>query len=74
MKRVCKSHDRTLIDFRPLTISTDSTTPLTYNITIMEGGAADNSTSTFSKSFFTIGEKAQEPGVRSMVVDKECLA
>ena len=31
-------NDRTLIDFRPLTISTDSTTPLTYNITIMEGG------------------------------------
>lgn len=50
-------NDRTLIDFRPLTISTDSTTPLTYNITIMErGAAAINSTSTFSKSFFTIGE------------------
>jgi hypothetical protein len=47
-------NDRTLIDFRPLTIATDSTTPLTYNITIMEDGV-DNSTSTFSKSFFTIG-------------------
>jgi len=47
-------HDRTLIDFRPLTVSTDSTTPLTYNITIMEGGT-DNSTTTFSRSFFTIG-------------------
>jgi len=47
-------HDRTLIDFRPLTVSTDSTTPLTYNITIMEGGA-DNATTTFSKSFFAIG-------------------
>jgi hypothetical protein len=32
-------NDRTLIDFRPLTISTDSTTPLTYNITIIKGGA-----------------------------------
>jgi hypothetical protein len=48
-------NDRTLIDFRPLTISTDSTTPLTYNVTIMEDGA-DNSTSTFSKSFFAIGQ------------------
>jgi hypothetical protein len=48
-------NDRTLIDFRPLTISTDSTTPLTYNVTIMEDGA-DNSTSTFSKSFFVIGQ------------------
>ena len=47
-------HDRTLIDFRPLTVTTDSTTPLTYNVTIMEGGA-DNATSTFSRSFFTIG-------------------
>jgi hypothetical protein len=47
-------HDRTLIDFRPLTVSTDSTTPLTYNITIMEGGA-DNATTTFSRSFFAIG-------------------
>jgi hypothetical protein len=48
-------NDRTLIDFRPLTISTGSTTPLTYNVTIMEDGA-DNSTSTFSKSFFVIGQ------------------
>jgi hypothetical protein len=43
-----------LIDFRPLTVTTDSTTPLTYNITIMEGGA-DNATTTFSRSFFAIG-------------------
>ena len=35
-------NDRTLIDFRPLTVSTDSTTPLTYNITIMERGADSN--------------------------------
>jgi plastocyanin len=48
-------HDRTLIDFRPLTVSTDSTTPLTYNITIMEDGT-DNATTIFSRSFFTIGE------------------
>ena len=47
-------HDRTLLDFRPLTVSTDGTTPITYNITIMEGGT-DNSTTTFSRSFFTIG-------------------
>ena len=47
-------HSRTLIDFRPLTVTTDSTTPLTYNITIMEGGA-DNATAIFSRSFFAIG-------------------
>ena len=48
------NHDRTLIDFRPLTVSTDSTTPITYNITILEG-ATDNSTTIFSRRFFTIG-------------------
>jgi plastocyanin len=48
-------NDRTLIDFRPITVTTDSTTPLTYNITIIEKGI-ENATSTFSKSFFTIGE------------------
>jgi plastocyanin len=47
-------NDRTFIDFRPLTVSTGSTTPLTYNITIMKGGT-DNATTTFSRSFFTIG-------------------
>ena len=48
-------NDRTLIDFRPLTVSTGSTTPLTYNITIMGGGIDNATTTTFSRSFFTIG-------------------
>jgi plastocyanin len=47
-------HDRTLLDFRPLTVSTDSTTPITYNITIIDN-TSENKTTVFSRSFFAVG-------------------
>lgn len=47
-------HDRPLIGFRPLTVATVSTTSISYNIAILEG-PINNSTITFSRSFFTVG-------------------
>jgi plastocyanin len=44
---------RTLLDFRPLTIPLDRSTPLTYNITIFK----NNTDKVFSKTFTTAGEK-----------------
>lgn len=45
-------HNRTLLDFRPLSLTTESTTPITYNIAISD---KSNATTTFSRSFFVIG-------------------
>ena len=41
---------RALLDFEPLTIPLDKTTPLTYNITIIK-----NDSPVFSKTFVTVG-------------------
>lgn len=44
-------HSRALLNFKPLTVSLDKTTPITYNVTMT------NSTDTiFSKTFVTSGE------------------
>ncbi len=42
---------RTLFDFKPLTVSLDKTTPLTYNITLIKNGEK-----VYSKTFVTSGE------------------
>lgn len=47
---------RTLLDFKPLTVPLDRTTPLAYNITIYKNGiAAENKV--FSNTYVTAGEK-----------------
>lgn len=43
---------RTLLDFRPITVPLDRTTPLTYNITVLK----NNTDTVFSKTFTTPGE------------------
>ena len=42
---------RALLDFKPLTVPLDKTTPLTYNITIIKNG-----NEVFSRTFVTSGE------------------
>ena len=46
---------RTLLDFRPLTVPLDRSTPLTYNITISKNN--DTANKLFSKTFTVPGEK-----------------
>jgi plastocyanin len=58
------SHDRTLLDFEPTTITMDQTTPVTYNITIFNNNANNNSSSTnsqklFSRNLFALGSDLQ---------------
>lgn len=48
-------HDRILLSFKPIAITVDRTTPLTYNITLL----SINMKPIFSKSFFTIGNDLQ---------------
>jgi hypothetical protein len=43
---------RTLLDFAPLTVPLDRTTPIAYNITILK----DNNNTTFTGTFVTDGE------------------
>jgi plastocyanin len=43
---------RTLLDFKPITVPLDRTTPLTYNITILQ----NNTDTVFSRLFVTAGE------------------
>jgi hypothetical protein len=47
-------HDRTLLDFRPIIVATERTTPITYRIAIMDN-ASGNATARFSRSFFVLG-------------------
>jgi plastocyanin len=48
-------NDRTLLDFRPISVTAHETTPLTYNVTITGN---DNST-VFSREFFALGNNLQ---------------
>jgi plastocyanin len=48
-------NDRTLLDFKPLTIAPQETTPLTYNVTLLD---PDGQT-VFSESFFVLGNDLQ---------------
>lgn len=48
-------HDRILLNFKPITIRADTTTPVTYNITLIDS----NLKPIFSRSFFTIGNDLQ---------------
>ncbi len=43
---------RTLLDFQPLTVTLDKTTPIAYNITILK----DNNNAVFTGTFVTAGE------------------
>jgi hypothetical protein len=45
---------RALLDFTPLTVPLDRSTPLTYNVTIFKN---DNTNKVFSKTFTVAGEK-----------------
>jgi plastocyanin len=49
-------HDRTLLDFKPTTVTLDQTTPATYNITISNNNGNQK---LFSRSFFAIGTDLQ---------------
>jgi plastocyanin len=51
---------RALLDFKPLTIPLDKTTPLTYNITIIK-----NENPVFTKTFVTAGESLPLELIRS---------
>jgi plastocyanin len=46
---------RTLLDFKPITVPLDRTTPLTYNVTILQ----NNTDTVFSRLFVTAGESLQ---------------
>jgi plastocyanin len=48
-------NDRTLLDFRPTTVTAHETTPLTYNITI----TGDDNATAFSREFFALGNSLQ---------------
>jgi plastocyanin len=48
-------NDRTLLDFRPTTVTVHETTPITYNITI----AGKNNSVAFSREFFALGNDLQ---------------
>ena len=45
---------RTLLEFKPLTVPLDKSTPLTYNVTILKD---NNTNKLFSKTFIVAGEK-----------------
>jgi hypothetical protein len=45
---------RTLLNFEPLTVPLDRTTPLAYNITIYKNGTGDEN-KVFSKTYVTAG-------------------
>ena len=47
---------RTLLDFTPLTIPLDQSTPITYNITMFRNSTANE---VFSKTFTVPGDKLQ---------------
>ncbi|HET7390541.1 MAG TPA: plastocyanin/azurin family copper-binding protein [Nitrososphaeraceae archaeon] len=49
-------HDRTLLDFRPTTLTIDQTTPATYNITILNNNGNQK---LFSRNFFALGTDLQ---------------
>lgn len=52
-------NQRTLLDIKPITIRSEKTTPITYNIAIIEKNRNNNTmaspVTTFSRSFFTLG-------------------
>lgn len=45
-------NDRTLLNFHPTTVTAEETTPMTYNIDILEG---NSNQTVFSRSFFALG-------------------
>lgn len=54
-------HDRTLLEFKPTTITVDGTTPLTYNITLLDTDMKP----IFSRSLFVIGNDLQVELIQS---------
>ncbi|HET7344238.1 MAG TPA: hypothetical protein VFJ05_00010 [Nitrososphaeraceae archaeon] len=50
-------YNRTLLDFKPTTISMEKTTPVTYNITVLSSN--NNNDKIFSRSFFALGNDLQ---------------
>jgi hypothetical protein len=49
-------NDRTLLNFKPTTVTADETTPLTYNITMLGDGSNEK---VFSTNFFALGGDLQ---------------
>ncbi|MFY9565315.1 MAG: hypothetical protein WAQ29_03105 [Nitrososphaeraceae archaeon] len=49
-------NDRTLLNFHPITVTAEETTPMTYNIDISDG---NSNQTVFSRSFFTLGNDLQ---------------
>lgn len=46
---------RTLLDFRPFSLTAERTTPITYNIAILDNNNGGDMTTIFSRSFFVRG-------------------
>lgn len=49
-------NDRTLLNFKPTTVTADETTPITYNITMLRDGSNEK---VFSRNFFALGSDLQ---------------
>ena len=56
-------HDRTLMKFVPTTVTVEETTPITYNITILDS----NMQKVFSRNFFSLGSNLQVELIKSNV-------
>jgi hypothetical protein len=54
-------HDRTLLKFEPTTVLVEETTPITYNITVLNGDMKN----IFSRNFFSLGKDLQVELVQS---------